>query len=601
VANVCRQMAVSGATHWSTHRDFRLRDFGGGTGLARPIGLDSFAEGGDTSRGLTMVRPLVISVHGIRTRGAWQKQLTAVLNRAGFDHLPLDFGFFRAILLLWPPARQRQIAWFLEQYTAARRDSRDVPISVVAHSLGSYLVARSLEIFPEVRFQRVILCGSIVRRDYPWTRIIGESRQVVQVLNDYGRMDIWALIVGWVVSDSGASGRLGFVDDADGQVVQRAHEEFRHSDYFYVLNYEGNWVPFLKGTGPGPISAAQRRPANWRFRATATIAAIATLVLLGVAAWLSLRVRREAESARLACEALLQEATSVYARNQLSEAGRLFQESSACKNSFATLWTARALHRGLMGSSRDPEKARVLATSVFDDVRIQANAGTPAAEFLVGSAYLDGLGVDQNVGTALTWLRRAARHGYPLAQWSLGILLLRGESVARNDAEGEQLVHAAAENGVALAATELAVREDDRGNHVSALVWYRRASELGDPAALVRIGTMQEDGLGVAVANRCEACQTYERAAVLGVSDGQVNLGRCYEVGVEACSVEGAAKYQIDPCQAQQWYAQAAAANPPNPTGLYNLGISLVRGICKPAADDVERGLKYIENAAKAG
>src|SRR5262249_41317939 len=147
----------------------------------------------------------------------------------------LDFGFFRAIRLLWPPARQRQIAWFLEQYSSVADRSNGAPTSVIAHSFGSYLVARSLERFPEVTFERVILCGSIVGRDLPWTRIIHQSRQVQEVLNDYGRLDLWAGVAGWLMSDAGPSGRDGFIDDAAGKVRQRDHREFRHSDYFYRL------------------------------------------------------------------------------------------------------------------------------------------------------------------------------------------------------------------------------------------------------------------------------------------------------------------------------------------------------------------------------
>src|SRR5262245_40357903 len=104
------------------------------------------------------MRSIVVSVHGIRTRGAWQKQLTASLNRAGFTHEPLDFGFFRAVQMLWPPARQSQIDWFRDQYTRISGEAQpNTQISVVAHSFGTYLVTRSVERFPEIILDRVIL------------------------------------------------------------------------------------------------------------------------------------------------------------------------------------------------------------------------------------------------------------------------------------------------------------------------------------------------------------------------------------------------------------------------------------------------------------
>jgi pimeloyl-ACP methyl ester carboxylesterase len=228
-------------------------------------------------------RHLVISLHGIRTRGVWQKELTAELNRSGFDHAPLDFGFFRALRLLWPPARSRQVRWFLDEYTALSRDHGHAGISVIAHSFGTYLVAQALERFPEVTVARLIFCGSIVRQDYPWTHTICETRQVTEVLNDYGRLDFWAALVGWVVEDAGPSGRRGFSDTARGAVIQREHRDFRHSDYFYTLNYRRNWIPFLQGADPGPLGVAARRPVNWRFRLTLLVVASLVATMLGFA------------------------------------------------------------------------------------------------------------------------------------------------------------------------------------------------------------------------------------------------------------------------------------------------------------------------------
>lgn len=229
------------------------------------------------------MRPLVLSIHGIRTRGAWQKALTTALNRAGFDHHPLDFGFFGALSLVWPGVRRRRLAWFLEQYTAAERDNGRVRPSIIGHSFGTYLITRAMETYPEVCFDNVILCGSIVRQGFPWT-LIFDRQQVSRVLHDYGRLDFWAGVAGWVMEDAGPSGKYGFADDAGKRVIQRPHPEFRHSDYFYSLNYEKNWIPFLKGAAPGPISGADKRPVNWRFRMT--LAAIVALlpILLSVLA-----------------------------------------------------------------------------------------------------------------------------------------------------------------------------------------------------------------------------------------------------------------------------------------------------------------------------
>src|ERR1051325_2864688 len=106
-----------------------------------------------------MRRPIVISLHGIRTRGGWQKELTQTLNESGFVHVPLDYGFFGALQLLLPFARRKKVDWFRDRYGQAVGDGP--PPSLIAHSFGTYIATEAMRIYPSVRFDRIILCGSI--------------------------------------------------------------------------------------------------------------------------------------------------------------------------------------------------------------------------------------------------------------------------------------------------------------------------------------------------------------------------------------------------------------------------------------------------------
>jgi TolB-like protein/Flp pilus assembly protein TadD len=233
---------------------------------------------------------IVISLHGIRTRGAWQKQLGIALQKAGFLHIPLDYGFWGLLRLLWGPSRRRQAEWFRDRYTniiattrnrpdATHAESAEFP-HLIAHSFGSYQVARALELFPEVKFARIIFCGSIVRRDYPWRHFLDVTTQVQAVLNDYGRQDVFAAVADYVIADAGASGTHGFETD-DARLVQARHAEWRHSDYFYDLNYSERWVPFLRGSTPAVVEPP-RRKTNWK---PALLAASLALALLLVWRW----------------------------------------------------------------------------------------------------------------------------------------------------------------------------------------------------------------------------------------------------------------------------------------------------------------------------
>ena len=190
---------------------------------------------------------LVVSLHGIRTRGAWQKTVNSDLQKNGFRHELLDYGFFRAVQLAMPWQRTRHVEWFRKEYERLVTDQGTIP-SIIAHSFGTYIVAKALEKYDELRFDRIILCGSIVRRDYDWDSLLTSGR-VKALLNEYGRRDVWASLASWLIADAGASGARGFQTHCVG-VYQRPRPHFRHSDYFYPLNYRENWLPFLSGAEP---------------------------------------------------------------------------------------------------------------------------------------------------------------------------------------------------------------------------------------------------------------------------------------------------------------------------------------------------------------
>jgi hypothetical protein len=227
---------------------------------------------------------LVISLHGIRTRGAWQKEVNSDLQRRGFRHELLDYGFFRACQLLIPWSRQRQVRWFRREYERMTADGHELP-SIIAHSFGTYIVASAIELYAELRFDRIILCGSIVRRDYDWGAVI-ESGRVDAVLNDYGGRDFWPRLAERTISDGGASGARGF-STHHPQLYQRYRPQFHHSDYFYALNYRQTWMPFLEGDVPAEVPVTTKQHRNWRFLLTLVLTVAATLL----AAYFTLKLR----------------------------------------------------------------------------------------------------------------------------------------------------------------------------------------------------------------------------------------------------------------------------------------------------------------------
>jgi pimeloyl-ACP methyl ester carboxylesterase len=220
----------------------------------------------------------VCSIHGILTRGVWQKDLAPLLSERGLNPYLFDYRWYDPLRMLFAGSRDKKIDAFRDEYGVFRQIRKGVTPSIVAHSLGSYIVTRAIEKYG-LEFDRVILCGSIVRKDYPWKAQVDAGR-VRRVLHDYGRRDIWARLVVWFVEDAGQSGFSGFDDLADGAVVERRHSWYRHSDYFFATNFIERWIPFLRGTDPPPLPPEAPRRVNWRFRIVKY--AVLTLLLAAI-------------------------------------------------------------------------------------------------------------------------------------------------------------------------------------------------------------------------------------------------------------------------------------------------------------------------------
>jgi pimeloyl-ACP methyl ester carboxylesterase len=195
--------------------------------------------------------PAVIAVHGIRTEAKWQKLLGEVAGDHGVKVRLFDYGNFNTARFLFGPSRRKKIREFYQYYSTAVSDKnlnidlgdfRKRP-SVVAHSLGTYIVANCMLKHRDVKFDKIILCGSILPEDFDWSHLLGRD-QVDVVRNECGHRDFWSGIVGNFVGGTGKSGKSGFA--FDGASLKQEHFELHeHSDAFYRSHIENEWFPFL--------------------------------------------------------------------------------------------------------------------------------------------------------------------------------------------------------------------------------------------------------------------------------------------------------------------------------------------------------------------
>ncbi|HVX13834.1 MAG TPA: hypothetical protein VHC22_21810 [Pirellulales bacterium] len=140
-------------------------------------------------------------------------------------------------------------------------------MSVIAHSFGTYAIARILLENPDIVFHHAVFCGSIVPKSYRWDYV--RERLQTGVLNDYGTRDIWPVLAKCLSWGYGDTGRHGFGRGAT--VIDRGHD-YSHSDFFneqFVRNY---WEPWF--------AADKFVPSRWEEKAPPTPWCLSILSLL---------------------------------------------------------------------------------------------------------------------------------------------------------------------------------------------------------------------------------------------------------------------------------------------------------------------------------
>ena len=130
-----------------------------------------------------------------------------------------------------------------------------------------------------------------------------------------------------------------------------------------------------------------------------------------------------------------------------------------------------------------------------------AEAGVPAAEWLIGLCFSEGYGVGQDDALAVKWCRKAAERGYTPAQNHLGLAYVEGKGVPQDYAEAAAWFRKAAEQGLPGAQCNLGVScVEGKGvpqDYAEAAAWFRKAAEQGHVRAQYSLGICHWHGKGV--------------------------------------------------------------------------------------------------------
>ncbi|MGB9989853.1 DUF6932 family protein [Massilia sp. SM-13] len=198
---------------------------------------------------LQQLKGVVIPIHGILSDAEWVPHVSLVLSTSGWAVAPYVYGNRMPTLLTNNGDRARVVEGFRDWLITVRSNFAG-PISILAHSFGTYVIARYLSDAGNLvtKFDSIILCGSILSKEFDWSLHLGKS--VNRVLNTISEEDQW-------VKHMPEGGRLLFSDplygDAGREGFTSSHPDLsqvrskllQHGNIFKDDVIRSLWLPYL--------------------------------------------------------------------------------------------------------------------------------------------------------------------------------------------------------------------------------------------------------------------------------------------------------------------------------------------------------------------
>lgn len=199
---------------------------------------------------------LLISIHGLFSSATWNTIIAPVASNQGWVFAPYVYCSNTPLLLISKRKRQKAVddfrTWF---YDITERYS-DLPISIIAHSFGTYIIGTYLRGFETVEFppkkiDSVILTGSILPESYPWDKVIGHS--VGSVYNTIAPNDQWVRFMPQgrlgillnMTESFGKSGINGFSYKGE-YFIERSMNILHHNNSIERDIIETQWMPHIQ-------------------------------------------------------------------------------------------------------------------------------------------------------------------------------------------------------------------------------------------------------------------------------------------------------------------------------------------------------------------
>ncbi len=189
---------------------------------------------------------VLMSIHGYNSDGKWQDKLTNYLPEFNLKSAPYKYG--RKVFKILPRHIVKDVEKFRDWYFSVAENPSfglkiDEPFhrpSIIAHSLGTWILAKTISKYPEVKFDKIFLFGSIIPKGFDWFKLILRD-QVNSVVYEKAMKDK-VVPLGLIFTGSlKPCGTEGFIQKSSF-IKEEELSLFGHSDF----NYKAHLNEYLK-------------------------------------------------------------------------------------------------------------------------------------------------------------------------------------------------------------------------------------------------------------------------------------------------------------------------------------------------------------------
>jgi len=186
-----------------------------------------------------------MSIHGWGSTGDWHNDFSLAAEELGFIPIPFNYGFtlrfdtFKVNSLI-----NKFRTWYFEIVNDSKYELNiNEPYyrpSIVAHSLGSWIIARAIEKYSDIKFDKIFLYGSIIPYSFDWYSLILRG-QVHLIITETSKKDQFVRFGALITGKQLSCCRNGFKQQSRFIKYEDA-SKFYHSDF----QYKNRFVSQLK-------------------------------------------------------------------------------------------------------------------------------------------------------------------------------------------------------------------------------------------------------------------------------------------------------------------------------------------------------------------